>query len=123
MEIDRNVVPAAWASWINVILGIWLIISPWIVGYAMHGTPMWNNIVLGVLVLILGLVASSSRFAAPSWWNVVFGIWLIISPFLLRYARLEGAMVNDLVLGVVVGVLALIAGLEKSSPSRRRAVG
>jgi hypothetical protein len=123
METERNVVPAAWAGWINLILGIWLIISPWVVGYSAHGTALGNNVVLGILVLIAGIVATSTPSLSPSWWNVVFGIWLIISPFILGYTGLEGAMVNDIVLGVVVGVLALFAGLMKSITSRPRAVG
>jgi len=38
--------------------------------------------------------------------NVIAGIWLIIAPFVLLYGR-GPAMVNDIVLGIVIGVFAL----------------
>jgi hypothetical protein len=43
-----------WASWVNALIGIWLIISPWVYGTAGQ-TWMWNTIVVGIIVLVLGL--------------------------------------------------------------------
>jgi hypothetical protein len=55
-----------WASWINALLGIWLIISPWVYRYAGTGQET-NTIVLGIIVLVLGLWgASASRGTMPS---------------------------------------------------------
>lgn len=49
----------AWASWINALIGIWLIISPWVYGTA--GTSwMWNSIVVGIIMLVLGVWAAIS---------------------------------------------------------------
>jgi hypothetical protein len=42
--------------------------------------------------------------------NVIAGIWLIIAPFVLLYQR-GTARVNDIVLGIVIGVFALIRAL------------
>lgn len=39
--------------------------------------------------------------------NVIAGIWLIIAPFVLVYGN-GTARVNDIVLGIVIGVFALI---------------
>lgn len=41
----------AWEEWTNVILGAWLLASPWMLGF--YGAPalMWNAVILGVLVL------------------------------------------------------------------------
>lgn len=46
---------ALWPSWINVLLGIWLIISPWIYGFAFHRARVWNSVIFGIVVIILGL--------------------------------------------------------------------
>ncbi len=40
-------------SWINVILGVWLIIAPFIVQYANVAAALWNDIVVGILVAVL----------------------------------------------------------------------
>jgi hypothetical protein len=45
-------------SWVNFLLGIWLIISPWVVGFTAASTAMGNDIVLGILVGIFGLWAA-----------------------------------------------------------------
>jgi hypothetical protein len=43
-----------WASWIDALIGVWLIISPWVYGYAGQDW-MWNSIVVGIIMLVLGV--------------------------------------------------------------------
>ncbi|WP_081237507.1 SPW repeat protein [Streptomyces viridosporus] len=47
-------------------LGIWLIISPWIVGQGPDAGVIWNNVVIGALTLALGTVclATAARNAS-----------------------------------------------------------
>jgi hypothetical protein len=49
---------AEW-SWVNVALGIWLIISPFALGLSSIPTAVWHNVITGILVV---LVASSRSF-------------------------------------------------------------
>ncbi len=42
--------PQVWEEWINLVLGIWLIVSPFLLGYAGETVPTTNHIVLGILV-------------------------------------------------------------------------
>lgn len=42
-------------SWINALLGVWMIISPWIYGYAANAAWLWNSIILGIIVVVLGV--------------------------------------------------------------------
>ncbi|MFD3734903.1 SPW repeat protein [Streptomyces sp. NPDC058632] len=44
-------------------LGVWMVVSPWIVGTDPDAGVIWNNIIIGVLTLALGLmcVATASR--------------------------------------------------------------
>ena len=94
------------ASGINLALGIWLIIAPFIL--ATSGSAYWNDIVVGILVAIL----AGTRLAKPtastkslSWTNAGIGVWLLIAPFALTYAT-EAAVWND----IIVGVLLIIFG-------------
>ena len=54
-------------SWINALFGIWMIISPWIYGYAATNTARtWNSVIFGIIVLILSVwSAAATRGAAP----------------------------------------------------------
>jgi hypothetical protein len=43
-----------WVSWINGILGLWLIVSPWVFKGMIAG-ELWNSLVLGVIVIGISL--------------------------------------------------------------------
>jgi hypothetical protein len=94
------------ASWVNVLLGIWLIISPFVVQFARLPAVMWNNMIVGIVIAILALIHSSMpRQAGWSWANVVLGIWMIISPFALG-AMTTAILWNNIILGVVIAIVA-----------------
>jgi hypothetical protein len=44
----------SWEEWINVILGAWLIVCPWIVGIS-SSTAKTNFVVIGALIAVLAL--------------------------------------------------------------------
>ncbi|MGH6944592.1 MAG: SPW repeat protein [Geminicoccaceae bacterium] len=44
---------AEWQDWINGILGIWLVVSPWVLGFGQVPAPTWDHVIVGLLVLIL----------------------------------------------------------------------
>ncbi|MFI8891581.1 SPW repeat protein [Streptomyces paradoxus] len=53
-------------SWAMCALGVWMIISPWIVGESPDAGVVWNNIVIGALAVVLGLVcAGTAAKASP----------------------------------------------------------
>lgn len=41
-------------SWTNVVLGVWLIASPWVLNYNGVNDAQTNSIVMGVIVILLG---------------------------------------------------------------------
>lgn len=54
-------------SWTNVVLGIWLLIAPFALGYSATTAAMWNDIVVGLIVAGLGTwSALSSRDYHPT---------------------------------------------------------
>lgn len=44
----------AWMSWMNVVLGLWVIIAPFYFGLAGSPGRFWNSIIVGLLVAALG---------------------------------------------------------------------
>ncbi|MFB8246946.1 SPW repeat protein [Streptomyces sp. NPDC001046] len=53
-------------SWAMCALGVWMIVSPWIVGSSPDAGVVWNNIVIGALAVVLGLVcAGTAAKASP----------------------------------------------------------
>jgi SPW repeat len=99
-------------SWVNVVLAIWVIVSPFVL--AIHSSrAVWNNVVTGVLVGILALIRWSVRQPGLSWLNLLLGIWLVISPFVLFLSG--AAMWNNVILGVIVAAFALTNTYSKVS--------
>ncbi|MEV3973194.1 SPW repeat protein [Streptomyces sp. NPDC050698] len=53
-------------SWAMCALGVWMIVSPWIVGDSPDAGVVWNNIIIGALAVVLGLVcAGTAAKASP----------------------------------------------------------
>jgi hypothetical protein len=46
---------AVWEEWLNLIVGLWVIVSPWILGFA-GATAMTVHVVIGILVALLAAV-------------------------------------------------------------------
>jgi hypothetical protein len=98
-----------WTSWCNLILGVWLFISPWLIGYA-TGIAAGNSLVVGIIIAIVAIVALSSYQAARGarWVNVVLGIWTIVSPWILSFSGRANVVTNDVIVGALVTIFALI---------------
>ena len=87
---------------INLVLAVWLFISPWIIGFAAETHAAWNAWIVGVVLGALA-VATLSVFAEwEEWVNLVLGLWLIVSPWLLGFMANTNAMATHVVLGVLV---------------------
>lgn len=104
-------------SGLDMIAGIWLILAPFLLGYSGVSAALWNDIVLGVAVIVLSGIRTTEegmKMSWASWLSVALGIWLVIAPFALGYSANGRALWNDIILGVIVGILALWSAL--SSP-------
>jgi hypothetical protein len=101
-----------WQSWLNVIVGVWLFISPWVLGTTSDSPTAWNAWIIGAAIFVVALIAlgaTASASAVASWVNVVLGVWLFISPWVLRYTDVSDGAVNAWVFGVVTVLVALWA--------------
>jgi len=43
----------AWQEWVNMTLGIWLLISPWVLGFHASEALTWNSVIAGVFIAAL----------------------------------------------------------------------
>ena len=105
------------AGWINVIFGIWLIASPFLLGFG--GTNLSrNNVVFGIIIAVLSLleVSMPSESAWAGWLNAVFGMWILISPFVLGFTGMS-ALWNGIFAGIIIAVLAIWAATSASESS------
>ena len=96
------------ASAINILLGIWLIASPWIFDYG--GRPaVLSSVMAGALIAIIAAsrLASLRSTAGLSGVNLLLAVWTIASPWLCGYTANIEAVWNNVALGIVVAALAM----------------
>ena len=88
-------------DWINLVLAVCLFISPWVVGFAVEGTPTWNAWIVAVLLGVLAIGTLTVFAEWEEWANLALGLWLIISPWILRFAASMTATWTHLIMGVL----------------------
>ena len=96
----------------NVILGIWVLISPFVLGFSRLENVKWNNVATGAAVALLALSRESGSSGAL---NILLGGWLIASAFVLQ---LNGTPFwNNIILGICIVLVALIASSTTRTPN------
>ena len=109
-----NVKMKHWQDPINLVLGLWMIASPWVLAYSAARGPTGNAVILGILIAGLAALAMFKVMAWEEWVSVALGVWLAISPWVLGFTGLVAATSNAVIVGIAVAVLALWAlGTDK----------
>ena len=96
-----------WKDTANLVLGLWLVVSPWTLSYAGATTPAWNAHIVGVIIAVAAIAALATFQKWEEWVNAALGAWLIVSPFILGFGSLTTALWNHLIVGAVVLVLLI----------------
>lgn len=121
-----------WPHYLNMMLGLWLLTSPFTLGYlsdfvpdanqlrvmAERGLPSfelrnllmtWSDVISGILVVVLsGLSANASRrYPWAQWANAAVGFWLLFAP-LVFWTPLPEAYANGTLVGAWVIALAVL---------------
>lgn len=125
MLIDEHL-SSLWTHFVNLILGLWLITSPFALGYLSEQTPdpgilrvvaerdlpslemrnllmTWSDVISGGLIILFSLLSLSPRrrYSWAQWANAVVGFWLLMAP-LIFWTPLPSAYLNDTLIGALV---------------------
>ncbi len=103
-----------YADALNIIVGIWLILAAFALGFTDVSIALWNSIIVGVAIIVvsaLRISSESDRWYWLSWVTFVLGLWLIASPFILGYDGQIRPMASDVFAGIAVVLLSGFSGL------------
>lgn len=75
-----------WQDAVALILGVVLIASPWIMGFAGVSVAMWNAVLLGALIVLMAVMAIVNFHEWEEWADIAIGLWLVVSPWALGFA-------------------------------------
>ncbi|AEB12136.1 SPW repeat protein [Marinithermus hydrothermalis] len=106
-----------WQDWGSLVLGIWLVLSPWLLGYSTTPSAFWNALIVGAAVTILSILALSGGQLWEEWTDLVLAVWLILSPWILNFTANTAAFWNAVIVGVLIGVLALWVTRQHPRPA------
>ncbi|MDM0118098.1 SPW repeat protein [Variovorax sp. J22R133] len=96
-----------WQDPLNAGLGVWLFLSPWLVGFQDQATPTMNAVAAGILLGAAALGATFVPRAWEEWTEGALGLWMVVSPWVLGFETMRAPMMNALVTGIAVMGLAL----------------
>src|SRR4051794_4409985 len=100
---DGDTTSRRWQDWVNLVLAVWLFISPWILAYAASGaapaggetataySAAWNAWIFGVVAAVVALWAMSQSAAWQEWVNLLVGLWLFVAPWVLGFSGVRTA--------------------------------
>ncbi|MFJ8440300.1 SPW repeat protein [Kitasatospora griseola] len=92
--------------------GLFLAISPWVVGFSGFTGLAISNLVLGIAytVLMAGYGPAWGRTHARAWACAVIGVWTIIAPWAVNGgAHIRRTILTNVITGGVMTLLALAA--------------
>lgn len=97
--------------WLTGLLGIVMVIAPFVQGYRDHPMAMWTSVILGVIVLAASILEGMDiKQAKWEWWVAgAAGLLAVIAPFVFGFTALTMALWTFVIVGVVI---VLLAGYE-----------
>ena len=97
---------ARWQEWTSFALGLWLAVSPWIVGYSEHEAATTNAAFIGLALALAAHFEATFDQISAEWLNLGIGLWLVAAPFVVGFAAASVAAANSIAVGTLVVVLA-----------------
>ena len=111
-----------WQDWLNLLIGIWLFISPWVIGFAgAEYVASWNAWILGIGIVVFSALAVSIPQAWEEVINILLGIWMVISSWVIGVAS-RAVETNAVIVGLLVILFAAWAMTLKRDWHRKATI-
>ncbi|ATD59594.1 MAG: SPW repeat protein [Janthinobacterium svalbardensis] len=96
-----------WQDQVILLLGLWLLVSPWAFSYPEGSPQMINAFASGLVIAVLAAFDLYKTYFWAVVVNLLVGVWVGVSPWVLRIAEQRVVLWNELIVGIAVVVLAL----------------
>ena len=96
-----------WQDPVNAVLGVALVLSPWVLSYSSESVATSNAVIIGLALVATALGAMLAPQAWEEWTEAILGLWMIMSPWVLGFSHVQAAMYVAVGAGLIVVLLAL----------------
>lgn len=105
-----------WPDGLNLILGLWLLIAPFIgFGDALPAAA-WNSWIIGAIVAAVAAIGLSQLSPWAEWVNLVAGAWIFLAPFMFAYGGVDEAAWTHILTGGAIATIAAIGVARRRHP-------
>jgi SPW repeat-containing protein len=98
-----------WEDWSGIVLGMWMLVSPWVIGFSDYSAATMNALVMGTVLVLAELLELSVHETAEEWLDIVAGLWLLVSPVALGFTSSMPATVSTVAVGFLTVLFAALA--------------
>jgi SPW repeat len=98
----------ALADVLNLALGAWLFLSPWVLGFTAETPANWNAWLSGLLVGAVAIAALAAFAEWEEWISLLLGIWVAIAPWVVGFTGHAAAIGVHVIVGIAVAVIAAV---------------
>jgi hypothetical protein len=107
------------ADGLTFLAGIFLAMSPWVVGFTGHSAMTASNLIAGIAiaVLALGFAAAYAYMHRMAWVAPILGVWVIVAPWLVTGGTPSTEAITS---NVIVGGLCVLFTLAMMSTGIRK---
>lgn len=99
--------------WLIGLLGVVLILAPFVLNYRDDANAQWSHVILGVVILVAAVIEALDRSTSnwEYWVAGVAGVVAVAAPFLFNFRASEQSteMWTSIIVG---GITFLLAGYE-----------
>ncbi|HEX8012495.1 MAG TPA: SPW repeat protein [Casimicrobiaceae bacterium] len=95
-----------WEDWLGIGLGVWLLASPWALGFSDQQAATMNALIIGSILVLEEFLEVGVHETVEEWIDLVVGLWLMVSPLVLGFTSYVGASVNTVLVGLLTVVFA-----------------
>jgi hypothetical protein len=96
-----------WQDAVNAALGVWLVVSPWVLGFQNVVVAVVSTMAIGAILVAANLGAMQLPQAWEEWLDAGLGALLMLTPALLGFDAVAPALQNALITGGLVTALAI----------------
>lgn len=110
-----------WPRIIECMLGVWLLLSPFIFEYSGNDIHLWaSDFSSGIALIVLSLISYWKPTAWAHWLLLPVGAWLIAFGRLGASPPLSPALQNSIVVGLLILMVAIVPNNASQPPNEWR---